>query len=322
MSSPQHTDADETTALVLSGGGLKGLAHVGAWRALQEVELEPDMIVGVSIGSFVGGGIASGVPQGRLEAAARNVEQDDIAVLSKRALWLNGISQEAVFRRSALRSFVEKTLPVHNFRDMSIPLHIGAVDLGRGEMEWFSREDKNVDVVQAVMASSALPGFYPPTRIGGRYYLDGGVLDSLPLQRAQELGATRIVGVDVTTGGERESAAEIVDDGMLAINERVFGLMAHRRRQQRLRHWDGPPLLHVQPDVEGIDGFSFEHNEYLIEAGYQATRKTLREAGWELPEPQGRAIPGDRHEGLADRTRDIIRQARPPSPDQGPTPRR
>lgn len=273
------------TALVLSGGGMRGLAHVGAWRALREAGVRPDFIVGTSIGAFVGATIAGGVEPERLETFARGITARDIAVLDRRAVLLGGIRRPAAFRGDVLRAYLERVLPRSSFFQLPTPLHAGAVDLRTGEMTWFGigpgRENRarhDVSLVDAVLASSALPGFYPPVRIGERWYVDGGIADTFPIARAAELGATRIIGVDVTTAGGDRSAGEIVEEGMLSVTQQVFGFMAGQRREAVLARWDGPPLLHVRPRVDGVDAFSFEHRDYLVEEGYRATVEALRRA--------------------------------------------
>lgn len=278
------------TALVLSGGGMKGLAHVGAWRALYEAGVRPDFIVGTSIGAFVGATIAGGIEPDRLEALAREVGPREIAVLDRRAVLLGGVTRPSAFRGDVLRSYLERVLPRRSFFQLPTPLHAGAVDLETGEMAWFGigpgRENRarhDVPLVEAVLASSALPGFYPPVRIGDRWFVDGGIADTFPVARAAELGAERIIGIDVTTPGGDRSAEAIVDEGMLAVTQQVFGFMAGRRRTAALERWEGPPLLHVRPRVRGVDAFSFEHQDYLVEEGYRAARQALADAGESPP---------------------------------------
>lgn len=277
---------DPVIALVLSGGGLKGVAHIGAWRALREAGIRPGYVVGTSIGAFIGGAIAGGLEVERLERFGRTVTRRDIAVLDRRALVMGGVKRPAAFRNDALRAYLERVLPWHSFYQLPTPLNVGAVDLTRGQLTWFgvgpgrmrsSRGD--VSLVDAILASSALPTFYPPVRIGDTYYVDGGVLDTFPIRRAAELGADWIIGVDVTTGGGEREADFFVDQGMLGVSTRVFGLMASQRRKELIETWNGPRLTVVRPRVEGVDTFSFDRNDYLIDEGYRAAADALRAEG-------------------------------------------
>lgn len=285
MSTDGYLDGPKT-ALVLSGGGLKGLAHVGAWRALTEAGIRPDLIVGTSIGAFIGGTVACGRSVDELESLALGVGPKEIAVLDRLAVVMGGVRRPSAYRGDVLRRYLEEVLSFHSFSELTTPLHVGAVDLRRGELAWFGVDPwspsdvrSSVSLVDAILASSALPAFYPPVRIGDSWYVDGGVLDTFPVLRAAELGAEWIVGVDVTTGEEEQEPGLLVEDGMLAVTQRVFGVMASRRRAEVLREWDGPPLTHVRPRVNGVDAFSFDHNDYLVEEGYRATVAALREEG-------------------------------------------
>jgi NTE family protein len=264
------------SALVLSGGGLRGLAHVGAWRAIVELGLTPDIVIGTSVGGVIGGAMAAGLSVAELEARARAVGERDIAVVDRRAIWINGIRRPALLRGEVLHQFIERLIPARSFEELAVPLQVNAVNIETGELAWFglgARSD--VPLVDALCASAALPAFYPPVRIGDAYYLDGGVLDTLPIRRAADEGADWIIAIDVTSSGFRP-AGQVVAAGMLSITERVFGLVADRRRNMVLEEWDGPRLTHIRPRVEGIPGFEHGFNDYLVDEGYRATRDALK----------------------------------------------
>jgi NTE family protein len=261
--------------LVLGGGGLKGLAHLGAWRALREAGFEPDGILGTSIGALVGACLAGGRDVDDLEAEARRVTRADIAQVRRRAVWFNGLRATALFRGQVLRDFLQRVLPAEGWEALTIRFQLNAVELGRGRTEWFgigARTD--VPLADAVYASNALPVHYPPARLPGGLYVDGGTEDALPLERAAKLGATSVVAVDVGSGEEADAEA-VVRKGMLAIHERVFGLMSGRRRREAVASWNGPPLLFIRPRLDGYGTFDFDHIGYFLEEGYRAAREAL-----------------------------------------------
>ena len=104
--------------------------------------------------------------------------------------------------------------------------------------------------------------------------IDGGALDMLPLGRAAEMGATRIIAIDVGAGPQADARA-VVEGGLVAIHQRVFSIMAGRLRREAVRNWTGVPLTYVNPKFEGIDGFDFEKRHFFAGEGYRATRDAL-----------------------------------------------
>lgn len=261
--------------LVLGGGGLKGLAHVGALRALNEAGVGIEGVVGTSIGALVGACHAGGMDWRLMDEAARELERSDILKVSRRAVWVNGIKSVSVFRGDALREYIEEVLPCSDWSRLSIPLQVNAVNLETGETEWFGPDARtDAPLADAVYASAALPVIYPPAELGGGHFVDGGTGDALALERAGSMGATGILAVDVGAG-PKDDAGEIVERGMIAIHQRIYAIMSGRRRRELVSGWEGLPLLFVRPELEGYSTFDFEQIPYFLEEGYRATRDAL-----------------------------------------------
>jgi NTE family protein len=176
---------------VLSGGANLGSVHVGMLTALLETGVKPDIIVGTSIGA--------------VNAAYLAAEPSLAQVDALRELWCDARAREifplnpiknarALFREGSLfsshgwRRFVEQRLPYRSFDDTSVPLRITATDYEEGRSVLFD----SGPVIDAVMASTALPGIFPPYRIGDRWFIDGAISDQLPLKAALEAGADTI----------------------------------------------------------------------------------------------------------------------------------
>jgi len=264
--------------LVLGGGGLRGLAHLGAWRVLSEAGLRPSGILGTSIGALVGACIAGERPLDELEADALALEKSDIAVMQRRVLWLSGVRSPALFRGDVLQRYLGRVLPAGGWEALAIRFQANAVELGSGRMEWFgigARTD--VSLPEAIYASAALPVFYPPLPLPGGVYVDGGTEDSLPIQRAAELGATGIVAVDVGSA-EAVNARRVVERGMLAVHERVFSIMSGRRRRRFVSEWSGPPLLYIRPMLDGFATLELRESERVLAAGREAAEAALAAA--------------------------------------------
>jgi len=268
-------DLGDAPWLVLGGGGLKGLAHVGVWRALTEAGVRPAGIIGTSIGALVGALAASGMTWQEMQERALALEKSDIVRVNRRVTWINGIRQPSVFRGDALMDFYAGVLPEAGWESMQIPLLVNAVDLTDGSTEWFGTEARtDVSLVEAVYASSALPVFYPPFQLGGRAFVDGGTSHPLALERAEQEGATGVVGVDVGSG-ETGDVEKVLKQGILGVQQRIFAIMTWRRRQDLLAQWDGPPLMYVRPRLEGFATFDFDNVEYFLEEGYRAMKEVL-----------------------------------------------
>ena len=211
--SKQVTDTgrgpDSSTWVIMGGGATKGLAHVGAWRAIQEAEVSVAGIIGTSTGAIIGAAVAGGRTVAEMEEHTRRLRRRDIMRVNRRAVWINGIRSPGVFRGDTLRRYIQDTLPTEHWNELTMPLMVNAVDLASGEAVWFGHEsDQDVTLVDSVYASAALPALFPPLEVGGRVLVDGGALDMLPLGKAAEMGATRIIAIDVGAGKQAELYAD------------------------------------------------------------------------------------------------------------------
>lgn len=269
--------------LVLGGGGLKGLAHIGAWRALTEAGVQVQGIVGTSIGALVGALVSRGAGWRELQERALELSRGDIVRVNRRALLFNGIRQPSVFRGDTLRAYFQELLPSEGWDALGIPLQMNAVALASGRTEWFgvgARTD--VSLVEAVYASAALPVLYPPAVLDGVAFVDGGAGHPLGLERATELGATGIIGIDVGAGESMETEA-VMKQGMLGVHQRIFSIMTYRRRRDLLARWTDPPILYVRPRLDGHGSFDFDQVGYFVEEGYRATSEALEGASSVTP---------------------------------------
>ena len=184
--------AREKVAYVLGGGGQLGAAEVGMLRALLERGAAPDLIVGTSIGAINGAAIAAKPTRTGVERLAEvwtEIEQSDafdasilgrIGTLARTRTHLHG--------NEGLRKMLERSLPVSRFEDLTVAFQCVAAHIETASERWFSAGP----IVDAVLASSAVPGILPPVVIDGGHYLDGGIVNSIPVGRAVELGARRV----------------------------------------------------------------------------------------------------------------------------------
>lgn len=264
--------------LVLGGGGMKGMAHIGVWKALEEVGEWPDAIIGTSIGALIGACLAAGMDWRDLAEMARSLKKEDIIAINRRAVWLGGVREAAVFEGDHFRDYMERTLPVAEFSDLSKPFRMNTVSLVTGQEIWFGTGARtDAPLPEAIYASCALPIYFPPARIGTDYLVDGGVLDVLPVREAVRWGAERVIAVDV--GSEMTPPAEgYFDQGMIAIHDRVLNLNLEQQRRACLEGYAGPPMVYVRPKIGHLHGFDFDRTQFFLEEGYTAAIEALRAA--------------------------------------------
>jgi len=257
---------------------MKGIAHIGAWKALEEAGIVPDAIVGTSIGALIGACLAGGMGWRELSEVARRLKRQDIVSVNRRAMWLGGVREPAVFEGEHFLNYIRRSLPVQDFAELRIPFRLNAVSLVSGEEVWFGT-DKRADVplAEAVYASCALPMYFAPARIGDDVLVDGGILDVFPVRQALEWGAERVIGVDVGSDFLPPSVGYF-EQGMLAIHDRVLNLNLQEQRARCLEELKDAPLLYIRPKIGHLHSFDFERTQFFLEEGYLAAREALRDA--------------------------------------------
>jgi NTE family protein len=263
------------TILVLGGGGMKGLAHIGVWKALEESGVKPDAIMGTSIGALIGACLSAGMGWKDLAQLALALRKEDIVQINKRSLWLGGVREEAVFDGEHYREYIRAHLPATTFAELRIPLRVNTVSLVTGTEVWFgdgARQD--VPLADAIYASCALPIYFPPLKVNGDYLVDGAVLDVLPVRKAAAWGAERIIGVDVGTEMTPPDA-DFFARGMIAIHDRVLTLNLCEQRTRLLASYEGPPMVYIRPKIGHLGGWDFDRTQYFLEEGYRAAREVL-----------------------------------------------
>jgi NTE family protein len=273
-------------AIVLGGGGLKGFAHIGVLRALKERGIRPVLYAGTSIGALIGAARAKGVSLDEMEARARALQKSDLFRINHVGMLLERMKSPSLYLEHPLRTLCDLNAPDATFDELRVPLLVNTVDVERGtRVIWGLPGLRNVKVADAIYASCALPGFFPPGDVGGRTCIDGGTIDNLPAATAA-LGMDAVIAVDVGTTNLGHQRL-IRRQGFAAIYMRAASIMMHALQLQPLADWSGPPMLLIRPDVGHRDMFSFVHTEEMINAGYTATISALDQVGDALMGPGG-----------------------------------
>src|SRR3954447_2952296 len=184
-------------AFVLSGGGSLGAAQVGALQALFEAGIVPDVTIGCSVGALNAAFVAldpTADRMGELEQVWRALSRATIFPSGRFtvATRLAGRSDH-LYSPEGLRALIQSCVTVTDLADTKIPVHVVTTDLRTGEAVWWSQGDP----VDVLLASTCLPGIFPPVPLGGSVHVDGGVSCPVPTQHALDIGARRVWVLDV-----------------------------------------------------------------------------------------------------------------------------
>jgi NTE family protein len=278
------TFAPERVVLVLSGGGMKAMAQVGVLRAMDEAGLTPTEIVGTSAGALVGALAASGLSYEEIVPRVFSVGRRELAALARWSVLARGLSAPSVLRPQPVEALLHRLLPANSFAALRLPLRIAAVDADSGELVVFGAGGRtDCTVVEAVMASMALPLYLPPVWIGGRRFVDGGLLEVLPLDLAARTAADLVVAVDVGPVAVAPPPGTPLGPALLAAHDRAMAIVMASQRARAVATWRSaerrPPLVLVEPDVDPHGTFAFERTAEFIEAGYRAGHAALAGRG-------------------------------------------
>jgi NTE family protein len=265
-------------AFVLSGGTNRGSLQAGAVQALLERGIIPDFIAATSVGATTGIALAA---QPSLEGVAwaqdgwRRVTRDDVFPggflnsLWRIARWQGSLHDQEPFQR-----FMRSMMPVHarRFGDLRIPCLVTATVLGSGRMHLFG-DDPQDRIIDALMAATAIPPFYPPYSYRGELLVDGAVLSNLPLEVAIERNARTIFALDVVT----HPTKAVLDPGNLihTLFYSLLSMMRHQDERERqltaLARQRGITIHHIRLDGGTSLAYNdFSQNAELIESGYAA----------------------------------------------------
>ncbi|NPA36479.1 MAG: BamA/TamA family outer membrane protein [Chlorobi bacterium] len=285
----QHTDTLKRRpkiGLVLSGGGAKGLAHIGVLKYLEKAGIKPDYITGTSMGSIIGGLYAIGYSADELDSIIRGINWPvimtdkiplyDVEPLEKKDY--NRFEFEFDIRKDGLKlpngliqgqrisqllsQYSWRVAGIKNFDDYPIPFRCVASDLITGQQYIF----KSGDLMTALRASMAIPSVFTPVQVDSMYLVDGGVLNNFPVDVCREMGADIIIGVNVSHGDypkieELNSIVKVLMTAAMLSNTQVV--------VQAVKNTD----LLISPDMYPYSTGSFDAADKIIERGEEAGRK-------------------------------------------------
>jgi NTE family protein len=297
----QPASTAPTIGLALGGGAARGFAHIGVMRTLAAHGIVPDVIVGTSIGAVVGGCHAARELD-NLETWARGLNVR--TVLSYLDVSLSGAG---LIRGSHLAKQLEHSLKDSRIDDLPIRFAAIATEFNTGHEIWLTRGR----LVEALRASYALPGIFPPVLIGGRWLVDGALVNPVPVSAARALGARLVIAVSLNSdlfgrgtiiadhgsddsddaangksepqglrglfGGERSLRRQVLGrrgrPGIPTVMVEAFNVMQDRITRARLA--GDPPDVLISPRLGAVGWFDFHRANEAIEIGAEATEKAI-----------------------------------------------
>jgi NTE family protein len=261
--------------VVLGGGGMKGLAHIGVLKVLFHYGLVPDEYVGTSVGAYIAALAAGGTPISEIEEIALGLRREDILDYDWIALLLKRSKARSLYRGKALHDFIRRTLPVDRFDQLHRPLYVNSVDLESSrEVIWGMPGYTEIPIHDCVVASCSIPGIYPPKKINRFHFVDGGLVDSLPIKVAVYTKADLVIAVHLDPPSVRERG--IVRGGIAAILTQSQSILSRTMVRHNLHYFEKAPIVVIQPPVQEVGIFDFEHHAAAIRAGEEAAEATLR----------------------------------------------
>ena len=276
--------------LVLSGGGARGGAHIGVLKVLEELHVPVDYVVGTSMGSIVGGLYCAGLSPRDMETSLgridwefvltnkperrrisfRRKEDDNLALFPiELGVGRRGLSTSSGILAGTKIDFVLRGLTlgsatIRDFDQLHLPYRAVAADLATGEAVILDHGD----LTTAIRASMSIPGVFTPVEIEGRILVDGGIALNLPVDVARDMGADRIIAVDVGTP-PRNEARGLSPAGVLSQMISVLTEKSVEEQRARIR----PNDLLIAPDLDKVTTADFAKIDVAVAAGEEAARR-------------------------------------------------
>lgn len=295
----------QKVGLVLSGGGAKGLAHIGALKVIEEAGVEIDYIGGTSMGAIVGALYAAGYSASELDSIFRatdfvNLIQDNLPRNAKTFYEKEDSERYALtlpfdnFKVSVPTAFsggqniynelvrlLYHVKDVEDFSKLPIPFVCIATDIESGEEVILN----SGYLPQAIMASGTLPSLFEPSSIDGRVLIDGGVVNNYPIDKVRDMGADVIIGIDV----QHELSSR---DALLSATEILLQINNYRTVRDMVEKAKKTDI-YIKPKIEGFTVIEFDKAGEIIERGEIAAKEKLNELEQVVRSSTSRKVPVD-----------------------------
>jgi len=257
--------------LALSGGAARGLAHVGVLAVLEKEGIPIDMIAGTSIGAIIGAFYARGKDISQIEKAVMGLSRRRIMSLVDLTLPRTGF-----IKGKRMKDWLKSIIGDVDFEDLKIPFACVATDINTGEEVII----KQGSVVEAVRASVSIPVIFTPAKWQGRYLVDGGIVDPVPVRVLKQMGADFTIAVNVldytsnrTQQASTENVGDVKQPNIFSILIRMISIMGYRAAISGIKEAD----ITITPNVGHIRPSNFHRARECILRGHRAARHAIPE---------------------------------------------
>lgn len=241
--------------IALSGGGARGIAHLGVLKALNEAGIYPEIVSGTSAGAIIGGFYCSGFSP---EEILRIIIKTNMFSIFRPAF-----SWKGLLKMDKLEELLKENLPNYTFQDLKTQLLVTATDIERGKTTYF----KKGDIIKPILASSCLPVLFSPIDINGIKYFDGGILNNLPVEGLVKQKINSIVAVSCNPVNKNQMIKSFKDvierSAFLAINE-------NKKRSKALSK------VFIEPkELTKFTVFDLSKGREIFKVGYDYTKENM-----------------------------------------------
>ncbi|MEL6713404.1 MAG: patatin-like phospholipase family protein [Planctomycetota bacterium] len=260
--------------LVLGGGAMRGMAHIGVLRAIERAGIRIDGIVGTSIGSLIGAMYSGSSSVAEIEERLPGLAKDDYFRLNFAKFLLKGFRAPSMYSGETFRRSLQSLIGDTTFDDLRLPFFCNSICLETGGGVFFgTRGFRDIDLVEAVYGSCALPAVFEPLEWKGRHFMDGGITDALPLRFAKLLRPTRIIAVDLSVKPSHRppSFRPHALAALFKANEIVQNVLT----EQMLHMHVTSEVVLIQPKIFEMDRFDFDRVHELVESGEREATRVL-----------------------------------------------
>ncbi len=243
------------TGLVLSGGGARGYAHLGVIKALEENNIDIDVVAGASAGAIAGVLFADGYNAEEILEIMSDHSTFDMISLT--------LPKEGLFKIKGINKLLDENLKAKKFEDLKKPLYVAVTNLNTGKVEYFH----GGEIKKIIVASSSIPVIFAPVKIGDYHYVDGGVMDNAPVAAIRD-DCKKVIGSVVNHTGRIDEFGSLI-----SIAERTLQLSLSKGLAEKLDLFD---VLIRPSGVRHFTTFDQSKAKELFDLGYKEAVKVLR----------------------------------------------